>query len=329
VLPDELSIIDRYFRPLAGEGAFALRDDTAVVAVPPEQELVVTTDMIARGVHFLEDPADTIAQKALRVNLSDLAAKGATPLGYVLSLALTPDLDSSWLEAFADGLRRDQRRFAISLLGGDTIVVPDRLVISVTAFGLVAKGRMVRRSGGRPGDGLYVSGMIGASGAGLAILKSEPGPWSRLAGLERDLLVSRYRIPEPRTTLASALVEFASAAMDVSDGLVGDCDKLCAASGCSAVIEAEKVPLPPGLDGSSDAGLVARLLTAGEDFEILAAVRPENAAAFVDAARAARVPVARIGALTGGTDQTKVMFAGAPLTLSQRAFVHGRVEKTR
>jgi thiamine-monophosphate kinase len=329
VLPDELSIIDRYFRPLAGEGAFGLRDDAAILAVSPEQELVVTTDMIARGVHFLDDPADTIAQKALRVNLSDLAGKGATPLGYVMSLALSPDIDAAWLDAFADGLRKDQRRFGIRLLGGDTIVVPDRLVISVTAFGTVAKGRIVRRSGGRPGDELYVSGMIGGSGAGLALLKGEVGPWSDLAKRERDVLVTRYRVPEPRTALAPALVDFASAAMDVSDGLVGDCDKLAAASGCSAVIEAEKVPLPPGFAGSGNAALVVRFLTAGEDFEILAAVRPEKAAAFMDAAREARVPVARIGALTEGTDQTKVMFEGTPLSLSKRAFVHGRVEKAK
>lgn len=326
MLPDELSIIDRYFRPLAGEGAFALRDDAAVIAVPPGEELVVTTDMVARGVHFLDDPADTIAQKALRVNLSDLAGKGATPLGYVISLALSPDIDAAWLDAFAEGLVRDQRRFGLRLLGGDTIVVPDRLVISVTAFGTVAKGRTVHRSGGRPGDELFVSGVIGASGAGLALLKGEPGPWSDLAKWERDVLVTRYRVPEPRNALAPALREFASAAMDVSDGLVGDCDKLAAACGCSAVIEAEKVPLPPGFAGPRDAALVARFVTAGEDFEVLATVRPEKAAAFVDAAKRAGVPVARIGALAEGTNLTKVLFEGAPLTLSKRAFVHGRVE---
>ena len=329
MLPDELSIIDRYFRPLAGEGAFALRDDAAVLEVSPEHDLVITTDMIAQGVHFLDDPADTIAQKALRVNLSDLAGKGATPVGYVLSLALSPDIDEAWLDAFAEGLRKDQRRYALKLLGGDTIVVPDRPVISVTAFGTVPKGRMVRRSGGRPGDELYVSGMIGGSEAGLAVLKGEPGPWSDLAKWERDVLVTRYRVPEPRTGLAPALLEFASAAMDVSDGLVGDCDKLAAASGCSAVIEAERVPLPPGFAGQRDATLVARFLTAGEDFEILAAVRPEKAVAFVDAAKRAGVPVARIGALTEGTDQTMVLFEGTQLSLSKRAFVHGGIEKAK
>jgi thiamine-monophosphate kinase len=329
VLPDELSIIERYFRPLAGEGAFDLRDDAGILAVPPEQDLVVTTDMVARGVHFLADPADTIAQKALRVNLSDLAAKGATPLAYVLSLGLSPDLDEAWLTAFTDGLRNDQRRYGIRLLGGDTISVPDRPVISIAAFGLVAKGRMVRRSGGAPGDELYVSGVIGGSDAGLALLKGEAGPWSDLEKWERDVLVRRYRLPEPRTALAPALIEFASAAMDVSDGLIGDCDKLCAASGCSAEIDAEKVPRPPGLARSANAGLLARLLTAGEDFEILAALPPGKGAAFRHAAARVGVPVACIGGLTEGTELTKVLFEGAPLSLSRRAFVHGRVEDAR
>lgn len=326
--PDELSIIDRYFRPLAGEGAFQLRDDAGLIAVPPGQELVVTTDMVAESVHFLPgDPPDTIAQKALRVNLSDLAAKGARPLAYVLSLGLSPGLDDEWLTAFADGLRKDQHRFSITLLGGDTIAVSDRTVISITAFGLVARGGMIRRSGGNPGDELYVSGMIGGSGAGLSLLRGEQGPWSSLAAWERDLLIHRYRVPEPRVALAPAVAEFASAAIDVSDGLVGDCDKLSAASGCSALIEAETAPLPPGLTGSNDAALVARLLTAGEDFEILAAVAPEKASAFKEAATKAGIPVVRIGSLTPGSEMTKVLFQGAPLGLSKRAFVHGRNEE--
>ena len=147
---------------------------------------------------------------------------------------------------------------------------------------------MVRRTGAKAGDALYVTGTIGASDAGLALLRGEPGPWTGLPEWEREALVRRYRVPEPRTTLAPALLEFASAAMDVSDGLVGDCDKLCAASGCSAIIEAEAVPLPPGLTNSDDAKLLARLLTAGEDFEILAAVSVENAEAFRRAAASRR-----------------------------------------
>jgi thiamine-monophosphate kinase len=329
MLPDELTIIDRYLRPLSGEGAFNFRDDAALLSVPPDSDLVITSDTIARDVHFLADPPETIAQKALRVNLSDLAAKGADPLAYILNLALTPDLDEAWLAAFSSGLRKDQTRFGISALGGDTIVVPDRPVISVTAFGTVPKGRMVRRTGAKAGDELYVTGVIGGSDAGLALLSGERGPWTGLAEWEREFLVQRYRVPEPRTALAPALIKFASAAIDVSDGLVGDCDKLCAASGCSAIIEAEAVPLPPGLAGSGDANLLARLFTAGEDFEVLVATSTTNADAFRRAAKAAGVPLARIGALTVGAEPTKVLLQGHPLGLSRRAFVHGRVEGPR
>ena len=326
MLPDELSIIDRFLRPLAGKGGFDFRDDAGVIAPPPGSELVVTTDMLARDVHFLRDPPDTIAKKALRVNLSDLAAKGATSMAYVLSLGVSPEIDEAWLAGFAQGLREDHTRYAIQLLGGDTIAVPDRTVISITAFGSVPKGRMVRRSGGQPGDLLYVSGTIGGSAAGLALLKGEKGPWSSLGKAKRDALIHRYRVPEPPIALAPLLLEFASAAMDVSDGLVGDCDKICAASGCSAVIEADKVPLAAGL-GESGPDLVARLLTHGEDFEILCTVSADKGGAFEAKASAAGVTVTKIGKLVEGLSLPTVQFEGRSLSLTRRAFVHGAGEK--
>jgi len=326
---DELSIIDRYFRPLAGEGAFRLTDDAALLKTPPGFELVVTTDMIARGVHFLPaDPPAAVARKALRVNLSDLAAKGAKPLAYTLGLGLGVEAGEAWLADFAAGLASDQEIYGISLLGGDTISVGAGSVISITAFGLVPEGRMVHRFGGGPSDALYVSGAIGAAAAGLALLKNEPGAWDGLPAEQREALVARYRLPEPRTSLAPALVEFASAAMDISDGLVGDCDKLCAASGCSATIEAGRVPLPAGLGGIDDA-LLARMLTAGDDYEILAAVPIRNEARFMNAAREAGVSVARIGSLRAGSDLTEVLLEGRPLPLARRAYAHLGGEATR
>lgn len=321
--PDELSIIDRYFRPLAGEGAFALRDDAALLAVPLDCDLVVTTDMVVEGVHFLVgDPADTIAQKALRVNLSDLAAKGATPLAYTLSIGLGPRADEQWLAGFSAGLKRDQELFTIALLGGDTVSSPGGTVVSVTAFGCAPKGRMVHRFGGRPGDALYVSGIVGAGAAGLALLRGEVGGWGDLSAARQRALETRYRVPEPRVALAPVIAEFTSAAMDVSDGLVGDCDKLARASGCRAFIKAERVPLPEGLSVADDE-LLARLITGGDDFEILAAVPPEKQSAFATAAGRAGVQVTRIGSLTYGEGPTDVTFRGAPLPLKQRAYVHG------
>jgi len=323
VAVDELSIIDRFFRPLAGEGSFALTDDAASLGVPAGFEIVVTTDMVAAGVHFLaNDPADSVAQKALRVNVSDLAAKGAKPFAYVLGLGLGDETGEQWLAAFADGLGRDQKTHSMSLLGGDTISVAAGPVISITAFGLLPVGRMVHRFGGRPGDALYVSGEIGAGAAGLALLKSEAGPWDALPEKARNILVRRYRVPEPRVALSSALLEFASAAMDVSDGLVGDCDKLSAASGCSALIEAGRIPLPDGL-GMVDERILARLLTAGDDYEILAAIPPRNEAGFRAAAAKAGVAVSRIGSLrAGGGKRTDVLVEGRPLPLYRRAYMH-------
>jgi thiamine-monophosphate kinase len=327
VLPDELTIIERYFRPLAGEGAFDLLDDAGRLDVAPDVDLVVTTDMVANTVHFLPgDPPDMVAQKALRVNVSDLAAKGAEPLAYMISLGISADIKEDWLTAFAQGLKHDQEHFGLRLLGGDTIFVPHGPVVAVTAFGAAPQGRMVHRFGGRPGDVLFASGTIGAGTVGLALLKGEPGPWEALPAEHKDALMTRYRVPEPRTALAPALVEFATAAMDISDGLVGDCDKLTAASGCSAAINVDCVPLPDGLAKDFEAPVLARLLTGGDDYEILAAVAPRKATAFQLAARAAGVTVTEIGALTEGTDPPQVLSEGRPIPLSRRAYVHGRGE---
>jgi len=191
----------------------------------------------------------------------------------------------------------------------------------------VPRGRMVHRFGGQAGDGLYLSGTIGCGAVGLALLKGEPGPWNALPDAEREALIQRYRVPEPRVGLASALAQFASAAMDISDGLVGDCDKLCAASGCSAIVDAAKIPVPEL--GAYEEEILARLLTSGDDYEILAAVHPEHEEAFRSAARAAEVPVTPIGALMEGPGKTRVEVEGRPLALYNRSYVHGGSNERR
>src|SRR5271163_989085 len=202
----EDSLIARYFMPLATDpGAFGLSDDAAVLKALG-QDIIVTTDAIVEGVHFLpDDPPQTIAKKALRVNLSDLAAKGATPAGFVLTLALRK-VDESWLAAFARGLGEDTSAFSCPLLGGDTVSTPGPLMISITAFGRVPLGKMVRRSGAQQGDLVVVTGTIGDAALGLAVLKRGAAA-KALAGdtAATDMLVGRYRVPQPRTALASAV----------------------------------------------------------------------------------------------------------------------------
>lgn len=264
----EDDLIARYFRPVAtAPGALGLVDDAAVLQGQGD-DLVVTTDAIVEGVHFLkDDPPDTVARKALRVNLSDLAAKGAKPAGFVLTLALR-EVRETWLAPFAAALGEDAAQFGCPLLGGDTVSTPGPLMISITAFGRVPPGTMVRRDGAKPGDHLVVTGTIGDAALGLDVLKG--GADTRA----REILVSRYRVPQPRVALARAVREHASAAMDVSDGLMGDLAKLCAASGVSAVVNAGALPLSAparALLAERRVGLEA-LVSGGDDYEILCSI---------------------------------------------------------
>lgn len=327
---DEHGLIARHFRPLAtAVGAHDLLDDAASYTPSPGLDLVLTKDGIAEGVHFpTGEAADLVARKALRVNLSDLAAKGAEPVGYLVLLGLPDDWSESWISDFAAGLAADQREYGIALYGGDTIR-SGRLVVSVTAFGTVPAGTMVHRSGARPGDRLYVSGTIGDGALGLLAAMDDP----RLRGLttepQRSLLADRYRLPRPRVALAETVRRFASAAMDVSDGLAGDLDKLCAASGVTAEVAADRVPLSPAARSciARDRALLGLCLTGGDDYEILAAVPPTSAPDFEASAVAAGVPVACIGEIREGAGAARIAGAtGDELGLTSRSFSHVRTD---
>ncbi len=322
----EDSLIARYFRPLATDpGAFNLGDDAAILKAQGD-DIVVTTDAIVEGVHFLsDDPPDTIARKALRVNLSDLAAKGATPAGFVLTLAL-PAADEAWLTPFARGLGEDTSLFGCPLLGGDTVSTPGPLMISITAFGRVPEGKMVHRSGAKPGDRVVVTGTIGDAALGLDILRG--GAVATVLAEDvaaREMLVGRYRVPQPRNVLAKTVRDHAHAAMDVSDGLAGDLAKLCAASGVSAVIDAQSIPL-----SAAAATLLARgtvgieaIVSGGDDYEILCAVPQDRFDAFVEQARLAGVAVTSIGTFIAGISAPKFLDAdGSEIALKRLSFSH-------
>jgi thiamine-monophosphate kinase len=300
----EDSLIARYFKPLATDpGAFGLDDDAAVLKARGD-DIVVTTDAVVEGVHFLpDDPPDTIARKALRVNLSDLAAKGATPAGFVLTLALR-SADAGWLTAFARGMGEDAKSFACPLLGGDTVSTPGPLTVSITAFGRVPEGKIIHRSGAKPGDRVMVTGTIGDAALGLDILNGGPvaAALASDAGA-REMLTGRYRVPQPRNALAQAVRDHASAAMDVSDGLAGDLAKLCAASGVSAAIDAVSIPLSPAASALLARGTIGieQLIAGGDDYEILCAIPTDRLDAFTETARQAGVAATPIGTLIAGS----------------------------
>jgi thiamine-monophosphate kinase len=297
----EDSLIARYFKPIATDpGALGLDDDAAALKARGE-DIVVTTDAIVEGVHFLpDDPPDTIARKALRVNLSDIAAKGAAPAGFVLTLALR-SVDEAWLAAFAGGLGEDAKALDCPLLGGDTVSTPGPLMVSITAFGRVPEGRMVHRSGARAGDRVMVTGTIGDAALGLDILTGGPVA-AALTGepAAKEMLVSRYRVPQPRNALAQAVRDHASAAMDVSDGLAGDLTKLCAASGVSADVDAPIVPTSVAAASLLAKGVVGieTLISGGDDYEILCTVPEAQLAAFTQQAGRAGIAVTAIGIVT-------------------------------
>ena len=323
-MASEDDFIAAHFAPIAGAGGLGLLDDAALIAPPPGREIVVTADALVAGVHFF--PADApgrIAAKALRVNLSDLAAKGAEPLGFMLTLALPGDVTAEWLAAFAKGLGEDARDFSCPLLGGDTVRTPGPLTISVTALGSVPAGTMIKRTGVRPGDAIYVSGTVGDAALGLQLRRAKAV--SKLGMANRAMLVSRYMLPQPRLALGIAARGLANAGMDVSDGLIGDLAKMLRVSGVSAHADLRRVPLSMAAKAAIKAtpALFETAVTGGDDYELLLAVPPQSCAAFQDAAGAAGVRVARIGTATEGDGPPLFIgLEGRPVKFKREAYSH-------
>lgn len=293
---DEFGAIARYLAPLAAgfPGAFGLSDDAATLSVPPGRELVITIDTLVEGVHFLAGAAaDGLAAKLLAVNLSDLAAMGAQPRAYLLSVSLphawlARGLED-WLELFATGLRHAQNEHDVHLIGGDTVVTPGPLSLTVTALGDVAAGRALRRNGARVGDAVYVTGAIGDAALGLRVLKGE---LTTLAADDANTLIGRYHRPRPRIAAGLALVGLARACADVSDGLIADLGHICATSGVAATLDARLLPLSMPVRAAVEAtpALLATILGGGDDYELVFTAPPEDAARI--AATAGRLGLA-------------------------------------
>jgi thiamine-monophosphate kinase len=324
----EFDIIARYFGPLATDkAALGLRDDAAVLLLSEGNELVATCDTLVEGVHFLkDDPADSIGHKALAVNLSDLAAKGARGCAYLLSLALPREIEPAWLEAFSAGLRALQEKTGIALVGGDTTASPGPLTITITALGLVPHGRPVLRHGAKVGDRLYVSGSIGDAHLGLLLLQdsTRARAWN-LADEDVAFLVDRYRRPCPPTEFASLIRNYAQAAIDVSDGLVGDVEKLCTVSHVGALIETSCVPFSPAARKvlTRAPELLKTMITAGDDYEVVAAICAASAGEFESEAKGRGVTFTPIGTVLPRDRRIVVEDKeGRPLTFESTGFSH-------
>lgn len=302
--PSEDGLIARYFAPIAGAGGLGLKDDAACLTPEPGHDLVLTTDALVETVHFLPDDSPaSIARKALGVNVSDLAAKGADPTGFLLTLALPETWTEAWLAAFAAGLGEAARDFGCPLLGGDTVKAKGALTLSVTALGQVPTGRMVRRTVAREGDVVCVSGTIGDAALGL-MLRRDPAWASSLSSGEAAHLADRYLHPQPRYRLAKALRDYAHAAMDVSDGLAGDLAKMMRASGTSAVVDLDKVPLSLAVQKAigADSTLLDAAVTGGDDYEILCTVPQKNLDMLIEQADSVGIPLSAIGSVVAGHD---------------------------
>lgn len=324
--PGEFELIARYFVPIAGAAGLGLVDDAGLLRPARGYELVVTTDALVAGVHFFpDDPPASIARKALAVNLSDLAAKGAKPDGFVLALALPQGWTEIWLADFATGLAAMAGEGGCPLIGGDTVSTPGPLTLSITAFGSVPAGRMVLRSGAKPGDVVLVSGTIGDGALGLKA--HGPGKPAWVSQLSREAgayLADRYLHPQPRLGLAAALQLHASAAMDVSDGLVGDLAKLLKASDAGAEIDLDTVPLSPAARAAimADPALLELAWTGGDDYEILCTAPEREYLSLIAAAEAAGVPLTAIGRVTAESGAVRYHEQGRARHFAQGSFSH-------
>ncbi|WP_119165501.1 thiamine-phosphate kinase [Algihabitans albus] len=321
---DEFAVIARHFAPLAKDapGAFGLTNDAAVIAPDGARGLVTTIDTLVEGVHFLpDDPADLVARKLLRTNLSDLAAMGASPESYLLTMALDKARDESWIERFAAGLAADQASYGLVMLGGDTVSTPGPVTLSLAAFGRVPDGRVLERGTAEPGAFVYVTGTIGDGALGLLVRQG------RLTGLperERAFLETRYRLPEPRTALGPGLLDLATACLDISDGLVADLGHIAKTSGVGMEVRSADVPLSEAAGSvlADDPDCLPLILTGGDDYELAFTAAPENAEAIAALSRETGVPVACIGRTLEEPGVTVLDREGRRLELESPGWVH-------
>jgi len=318
----EFERIARYFAPLAGPGALNLTDDVALIDGPAGEQYALTTDTIIEGVdYFPDDPPFQVAQKLLRVNLSDLAAKGATPFGYLLTTALPKTHGEAWLDEFTKGLAADQRAFGVMLLGGDSSGTPGPATLTLALIGKVEHGKAVLRSTAREGDRIYVSGTLGDAALGLALRR---GDLKELGAAESEYLIDRYRLPRPRVALGRRLVGLAHAMIDISDGLLADLGHLCDTSKLRGVVKQPLLPLSPAarLAITANPELNTAVTGGGDDYELLFTAPADAGDSIAKAAAASAVPVTLIGAIERGEGVALLDASGQPVKVEHKGYAH-------
>lgn len=329
IIVSEEDLIQTYLAPLAAgyPGAFGLKDDCAVLQPPAGLDLVMTTDAVVAGTHFFADEMpENIAWRALAVNVSDLAAKGATPHAYLMALSFPEAPATDWMMRFSSGLKEAQDHFRLSLIGGDS----DRragvsLSITITAIGTVPHGKMVRRGTPKLGDRLFVSGTLGDAALGLVLRRNADAKrFPALSKDDRAFLLDRYLRPNPRVELSALLIEFASAAMDISDGLAKDLGRMCKAAGNGAAIGIDELPLSSAAARIAETSSEVRslALSGGDDYEVLCSVPAAKAEAFADAALDAGVAVTDIGEITGQGGLVITDASGADIIVPKSGYDH-------
>jgi len=325
----EFETIRKLLAPLAHpEWGRGLLDDVAVLPTRPGHDLVLTKDAVVEGVHFLpEDPLDTVAQKLLRVNLSDLAAKGAEPFGYMLACHWSDRCGWPEREAFAEGLARDQKAFGIFLLGGDTVRTPGPASFSLTLLGWAPKGRVVGRRGAQPGDLVFVTGTIGDGWLGLLAAQGR----LTLDEARVEALAEHYRRPMPRVAFASFIRDMATASVDVSDGLVADLGHIAEVSGVGIEIDLDVTPLSAAAQVWFEARVdpqaaLEQLATGGDDYEIAFTSHASNEEALRREAERLHLRLTRIGrvveAPSGAGRGVVARYAGQVVPLARQGWTH-------
>lgn len=315
----EFDFIANQLRPLATgfAGALELRDDAALLEPTAGMQLVLAKDALVEGVHFFaHDPAEHIAQKLLRVNLSDMAAMGATPKGYLLALMRSQNLSRAWLLQFTQGLGDGQAAFGLVLMGGDTVMTTGPLSFSVTMLGEVPRGQALRRDGARSGDDIYVSGTLGDSALGLAVLQGHLSPPMSAS----DFLIERYRLPKPRVGLGEALRGIAHAAIDISDGLVADLGHVLSASKLGAEIGTHRLPVSKA--AADQRGALEAALSGGDDYELLFTAHPEQGPAIQAISEQQGLPITPIGRINETGCLKIVDQNGHPITVERDGWQH-------